>query len=68
MEKNKQRKGNKALPEQEDKDMNEFEEFEQLLFKFWDGEITEQEFEKQRPNWSYISKEIDEEMQQDRFY
>lgn len=48
--------------------MNEFEEFEQLLFKFWDGEITEQEFEKQRPNWSYISKEIDEEMQQDRFY
>lgn len=48
--------------------MNEFEEFEQLLFKFWDGEITEQEFEQQRPNWSYISKEIDEEMKQDRFY
>ena len=37
-----------------------------LLFQYWDGEITEEEFENNK--LFSISKEVDAEMQQDRFY
>ena len=37
-----------------------------LLFQYWNGEITEEEFENNK--LFSISKEVDEEMQQDRFY
>lgn len=37
-----------------------------LLFQFWNGEITEEAFD-QRRNF-YISEETDREMQRDRFY
>ena len=38
----------------------------ELLFQYWDGEITEEEFENNK--LFSISKEVDAEMQQDRFY
>lgn len=37
-----------------------------LLFQYWDGEITEEEFENNK--LFSISEEVDAEMQQDRFY
>lgn len=37
-----------------------------LLFKFWDGEIKEEEFENNK--LFSISDEVDAEIQQDRFY
>jgi hypothetical protein len=43
-----------------------FNEYLDMLFKYWNGEITEEELE-QNPHFG-ISKEVDEEMQKDRFY
>ena len=38
----------------------------ELIFKYWDGEITEEEFE--RCKLFSISEEVDKEAQIDRFY
>ena len=43
-----------------------FNEYIDLLFDFWNGKITEEELSK-NPHFG-ISKEVDEEMQKDRFY
>lgn len=46
--------------------MESFNEYVDMLFKYWNGEITEEELSKS-PHYG-ISKEVDEEMQKDRFY
>lgn len=38
----------------------------ELIFKYWDGEITEEEFERYK--LFSISEEVDKEAQIDRFY
>ena len=38
----------------------------ELIFKYWDGEITDEEFEKGK--LFSISEEVDKESQIDRFY
>ena len=38
----------------------------ELIFKYWDGKITEEEFE--RCKLFSISEEVDKEAQTDRFY
>lgn len=38
----------------------------ELVFKFWNGEISEEDFEKDCI--LYVTKEVDNEMQQDSFY
>lgn len=38
----------------------------ELLFQFWDGKITEEEFHKNK--LFGISEEVDREAQRDRFY
>ena len=43
-----------------------FNEYVDQLFKYWDGEITEEEL-RETQHFG-ISKEVDEEMQKDRFY
>ena len=37
-----------------------------LIFKYWNGEITEEDFENNK--LFSISKEVDSETQRDRFY
>lgn len=43
-----------------------FNEYVDMLFKYWNGEITESQL-RESPHFG-ISKEVDEEMQKDRFY
>lgn len=38
----------------------------ECIFRFWDGAITEEEFEEQKQ--FSITKEVDEELQKDSFY
>lgn len=46
--------------------LQSFNEHIEMLFKYWDGEITEEQLQES-PHFG-ISKEVDEEMQKDRFY
>ena len=46
--------------------IDSFNEYVDMLFKYWNGEITEDELIK-NPHYG-ISKEVDNEMQKDSFY
>lgn len=49
-----------------DNGVSSFNNYVNELFKYWNGEITEEELSK-NPHFG-VSKEVDEEMQRDRFY
>lgn len=46
--------------------LEEFNEFIEQLFRYWDGQVTEDDL--CRNPFFGVSKEVDEEMQKDRFY
>ena len=61
------RKSRSGFPAESEEDMTDILNKQiELLFQYWDGKITEEEFENNK--LFSISKEVDAEMQQDRFY